>query len=206
MSDRDYSKSGQASLPSDTDTSLDVDELHMRETLGLGGRARPSSRSQPVAAAKQRHRFVQDGEVQVIHLSGQRDGDTNAASRSRIAALEALLEAERAARTKAEQAAQSASLQMQAMETKLAHLEMSSRESGATERQAREHLEAELQRAVAERDAAQLALTAQATAAVTPPVKERAKRVPKAKAPPRVKEPKPVKWWLSSPSAKTIAR
>ena len=146
MSDQDYSKIGQAPLQTNTDASLDVDELHMRETLGLAGRGRSATRMQQNAMPKQRHRFVQDGEVPVIHLSGQRDGDATASLRGRIAALEAEFNAEHAARLRAEQSAQAALGQMHALETMLGHVELSAREAVAAERQAREQVEAELQR------------------------------------------------------------
>ena len=200
MSDRDYSKIGQPTFQKDVDASLDVDELHMRETLGLAGRGRSSNRPQANAAPKQRHRFVQDGEVPVIHLSGQRDGDTTASFRARIAALEAECNAEHAARLKAEQAAQAALGQLHALETKLAHLEMSTRETVASERRLREQVEAELQSAILARDAAR-----QEPA----PAKERAKplpRAPKQKGASREKEPQPVKWWLGLGKVKAAPR
>ena len=204
MSDRDYSKIGQAPIQTNVDASLDVDELHMRETLGLGGRGRSATRTQPNATPKQRHRFVQDGEVPVIHLSGQRDGDAVASLRGRIATLEAECNAEHAARLKAEQAAQAALGQMHALETKLAHVEMSAREAIAAERRAREQIEAELQLAIVARDAA-----LQEVSAAPAPAKERAKstpRVPKLKREPRPKEPQPVKWWLGAAKIKAASR
>ena len=150
------------------------------------------------ARTKQRHRFVQDGEVQVVHMSGQRDGDAVATSRGRIAALEAALEAEQAARAKAEHQAQASLAQVHALETKLAHVELSAREVMETERQGREQAEADLRLAIAARDAAQQELSDRPVAVAPEPVKERVKppRVARPKAGPRVKEPQPVKWWL----------
>ena len=177
----------------------------MRETLGLGGRGRAATRPQPAAAAKQRHRFVQDGEVPVTHLSGARDGDATASLRGRIATLETERDAEHAARLRAEQAAQAALTQVHALETKLAHVEMSGREAVAEERQLREQVEAELRQAVHARDEARQELTA---AAVLAPVKERLKapRVPKQQRAPRLKEPQPVKWWLGKSQPKAVVR
>ena len=207
MSDRDYSKIGQSPVQSNVDTSLELDELNMRATLGrLGGGSRAGSRPQPGAAPKQRHRFVQDGEVPVIHLSGPRDGDAMASLRGRIAAIESERDAEHAARLKAEQSAQAALSQVHALETKLGHVEMSAREAVAIEREARGQVEAELQRAIATRDAAQQALS---ESAIPAPGKERVKsppRVPKQHGLPRVKEPQPVKWWLGKPEAKATSR
>ena len=173
----------------------------MRETLGLSGRGRAAGRVQPAAAPKQRHRFVQDGEVPVTHLTGPRDGDATASLRGRIAALESELDAAQAARLKAEHSAQAALGQMHALETKLAHVEMSAKEAAAQERQAREHAEAELQRAIV---AHELALQDRTAAAAAAPAKERAKstpRVPKPKGVPRAKGPQPVKWWLGKVAA-----
>ncbi len=177
----------------------------MRETLGLGSRGRPASRPQAATAPKQRHRFVQDGEVPVTHLSGPRDGDAAASLRGRIATLESELEAEHTARLKAEQSAQAYLAQVHALETKLGHVEMSARESVALERQAREQAEAELQRVTVARDAAVAELSASTPQA---PAKKRAPatpRVAKQKGLARAKEPQPVKWWIRKPQAKTAS-
>ena len=174
----------------------------MRETLGLSGRGRAQSRSQPSTTTKQRHRFVQDGEVPVIHMNGLRDGDAAAASRGRITTLEAAVETEHALRIKAEQAVQAGLAHIHALETKLAHVEMSAREAVATERQARARAEAELQVAAAARDVAPPPITALPEDAPRP-VKPRVKRALQAKMP-RVKEPQPVKWWLGSARSKTV--
>ena len=205
MSDRDYSKIGQTPFQSNVDPSLDVDELHMRETLGLNGRGRGASRPQPTAAPKQRHRFVQDGEVPVIHLSGTRETDATASLRGRIASLEADLEAERTARTKAEQSTQATLGQMHALETKMAHVEMSAREALAVERQARAQAEAERQDAIVARDAAEQALAAAAVSAAPKP-RVKSTRATKPKGMPRTKEPQPIKWWLGKLPAKATLR
>ena len=164
----------------------------MRETLGLNGRGRSQPRLATATSPKQRHRFVLDGEVPVTHLTGTRDGDTAAATRGKLAALEASLEAEQAARAKAEQAAQASMAQMHLIETKLAHVEMAAGEALEAERRMREQAESQLQAALAERDVAREALAAQP--APKPVVrKERVKAEPRT---PKLKEQKPVKWWL----------
>ena len=156
----------------------------------------------------------------VTHLSGPRDSEAPSTSRTRIAALETQLEAEQAARAKAEHALQASITQIHALETKLAHVEIATQEVLAGERKARERAEADLADAIAERDAAQRQAaelaTLRAAAPVTEPLlfEERPKpktRVAKPKAAPRsktprVKEPKPVKWWLSKSPAKTASK
>lgn len=102
------------------------------------------------------------------------------------------MEAEHAARAKAEHAAQAVTAQLHLLETKLAHLEMASREALEAERRARQQAEAESQAAFADRDAARGELAAQPAPKLTVR-KERAKAAPR---PPKLKEQKPVKWWL----------
>ena len=90
--------------------------------------------------------------------------------------------------------------QIHALETKLAHVEMSAREMVAAERHAREQVESELRLAAAAHDAALQDLRNQPPrAAVEPPAApEKVKRrLIKAKAAPRTTEPQPVKWWLA---------
>jgi hypothetical protein len=227
VSDRDYSKIGQSNQQLSLDSNLDVDELHMRETLGLTGRTRPQIRAQPASSpmsAKQRHRFVQDGEVPVIHLApGSRDSDNAGTLRARIASLEASLEQEQSARSKAEHSLQASLTHSHALETKLAHVEMAARETLTAERSLREHAEFALQAAIQERDtamqqAAARELSVQIAAAAPPSVelpevKERPKRAPRVAKPkvprattPRIEEPQPIKWWLNSAKAKPSKR
>lgn len=231
MSDRDYSKTGQSNALQTIETSLDVDELHMRETLGLNGRGRSQTRPQlsqtrqPLSGAtKQRHRFVQDGEVQVTHITGLRDNDASNVSRARIATLESTLVTEQAARSRAETAVQAGLAQIHAIETKLAHVEMAAKDTIQTERKARIDAESALAAAVAGREEALLRV-AELTESIrqlnesvkqlqteTTKVKEPAKpvvRVPKVRAAPRaktprVKEPQPVKWWISKSTPKSV--
>ncbi|WP_158743092.1 hypothetical protein [Acidisphaera sp. L21] len=193
----------------------------MRETLGLTGRGRPQIRSQPTSptANKQRHRFVQDGEVPVIHLSpGNRDSDSSTTLRARITTLESALETEQAARARADQSVNASLAQIHALETKLAHIEIAAQETLATERTAREQAETALQTALHAREHVSEQLVLQPTAYVpdlleAPQPKERPKRTPRVAKPKtprvstaRVKEPQPVKWWLNTTKAKTTKR
>ena len=158
-----------------TGGSLDIHEARMRETLGLPGRASPPSGLQHSTAARPRHRFAQDGEVPVTVLGGHKEKDGAAALRARVATLESDLHAEQAARARAEQALRAGNAAIQALETRLAHMAIASREALAAERTDREQAEAGLRKvAPAPRAAAQRAARA-APAVVRRAVKAKAK-------------------------------
>ena len=137
-------------------------EERMRRALGLtGDRAVRSSPTQtersqagppgrPVgrsSADKPRHRFVQDGTVPVTILNRHRSDEADGPPTSR-AAVEAALQAERAARERAERSLQEALATVRDLQTKLGHAELARREaSGAAEaaRAAADSLRAEHQ-------------------------------------------------------------
>jgi hypothetical protein len=214
-----------ANLPEDA-------ELRMRRALGLheqGGAAlkpvpeqraaRPNPAAHRAPSGESKRRFVQDGEVPVVVVkrgSGQAavgPGTPMPPSANRLAASEAALAVERAARSRAERALQEALATIRDLQTKLGHAELARHEAlqaGAAEAERIAALRAEdvqqlahLQAALdAERAARQNAEQALREALAARPAKTRSGQArpaqpapaPKAKAP----EPKPVKWWIKS--------
>jgi DNA repair exonuclease SbcCD ATPase subunit len=199
----------------------------MRQALGLGEGAasqRAPQRREPDARGR---RFVKDGEVPVVMLSGSREAvGPGPAPINRVAAAEAALRAERAAHEHAEHSLRDALAHVQRLETQLAHAEMAHREALAAERQGREQAEHALAEATAARQTLEqriegleqrIAETEAAAAPVQAPaadVASTAKRGRgKAAAKPRresagtpKREPQPVKWWLPSYKAKLRKR
>ena len=186
----------------------------MRQALGLGEGAiaqRAPQRREPEARGR---RFVKDGEVPVVVLSGSRDAaSAGPAPTNRVVAAEAALRAEHAAREHAEQSLREALAHVQRLQTQLAHAEMAHREALAAEQHRRELAEQALAEATTAREAlaTRLAETAVAPAraqpadAATGRTKAMAKlRRKSADAPKR--EPQPVKWWLPSYKAKLRKR
>ena len=152
-----------------------------------------------------RHRFVQDGEVPVTVVRPRADGApdlSRAAAVSPVNRLEAVQEslaAEQAARATAERALEEAQATIRALQTRMSHLEL-----------ARDEALAHLQQVRAQADLA-AARTAEAPADAErraipePPVIEPVARIarrPKRAEPVVEAEPEPVKWWLSSESAR----
>ena len=162
-------------LASDTQAA----ELQMRRALGLSGPGRSVPQQRP-EQARARHRFVQDGGVPVVVVN--RGEDAMAPFKARIGELEAALDQERAAHAATRKALHDAQLAGQALQTRLAHAELSSRDVIEAERQARQSVEAARQQA--ETRAAELEA-------------KQARRKPEAPA-----EPEPVKWWLPTYNAK----
>ena len=125
----------------------------MRRALGLtGDRGSPPRTERPQAgpqvrpvsrpsADKQRHRFVQDGDVPVTVLTRHRPDEADGLSASRAAA-EAALQDERAARAKAERSLQDALATVHDLQTKLGHAELAHRELSATAQAARAEADA----------------------------------------------------------------
>ncbi len=185
-------------------------ESRMRRALGLQGRTRaaPAPQQRP-EDARQRHRFVQDGEVPVVVLHRNRD-DAPGSPVNRVAAVEATLEAERAAHAATARALDEAQAAVQSLRTKLAHAEMGFREALGAEQQARERAEAALHDALTPPPPPEPDTTAEADPwTAVEPVRRRPGR-PKSTAPTAVgtgtpaptgdaepePEPEPVKWWL----------
>lgn len=192
----------------------------MRRALGLtggGGNGRSGTVPQQRAdQARGRHKFAQDGSVPVTVLNHR--PDELAAKDARIAELVASLENERnthanTRRTLAEQQAA-----FQALQTRLAHMELAHRDALEAERRTLAVAQAALVEAKAQpapRRAARPAVEAAAPAVpgeaddTATPDGPLAAAAPKAKRgrprihPPR--EPKPLRWWTPSFKAKTKA-
>lgn len=183
----------------------------MRGTLGLGGAPSLHSAQQRPAQARTRHHFVRDGEVPVEIVTGLRV--PQAALGGQVAALQAALVAERAARFDDERALAEAQATIRSLQTKLAHAELTYEEALAAERRAREQAEAALRDAVAvgELTGQRLneAAAAQVVEAPTPPAKVKQPTSPKpaSRTPAATtREPQPMKWWLPSYKAKAKGR
>jgi hypothetical protein len=180
-----------------------------------------------------RHRFVQDGEVPVVLAKHAGPGGvtplvargTNAPSgTNRVAALSADLGMERAARERAERGLTQALAHVRDLQTKVAHAELARTEAVDAARVLQERLATmraghheQMERAAselaAERRAREAAANAHqaalATAEAAPKLARTAKSatqraaVKKTVPPRKVREPKPVRWWVrSEPAAK----
>ena len=158
----------------------------MRRSLGLGT-ARPFQSTSP-HAGKERHRFRQDGEVPVVMVGSKRGPQTDPDA---TAGLQAALQAERQARLGAEHALQQAQAALRALQTKLAHAELSFRDSLARERQARERVEAAAREALVRLTVQAADATASSARSPLPSHPRAAQTSPaSAKA-----EAEPVQWW-----------
>lgn len=177
--------------PSDTQAT----ENRMRRALGLQG----SSRQPPQQRADQvrpRHRFVQDGGVPVVVLNSRGDHDPTAAFKTRVAELEAALEAERTAHGATRRSLHEAQTAAQAQQTRLAHAELAHSEALAVERNARQAAEDNLQARLAVSE--QLVAVPVAVPGSTAPAKPKraAPKTPRVPRAAKIKEPQAVKWWL----------
>ncbi len=100
----------------------------MRRALDVGaheGRGRPDQAHGP----RPMRQFAQDGDVPVVRLQGRKDPGVQAAS----ARLEEVLQSERAAREHADAALKHANATIQALQTKIAHAELSHQEALAAQ-------------------------------------------------------------------------
>lgn len=199
--------------PPAAETPLDATESRMREALGIRDRAFARLPQQRPEDARQRHRFVRDGEVPVVVVNGRKEQDNNPSGDPRIAAMQAVVASEKAARALADRALQEAQATIQTLQTRLAHVELAHSEALAAERARREQAERALQDSRAPRERAQPEQRNIAAPAASEPRKRgRPKKIaptaPSTKAT-RVKkarEPQPVKWWLPSYRAKAHKR
>ena len=165
--------------PSSQATSENTEtEQSVRRALGLNGSTpgsnyRPQGR-RPNASDQQKHRFVQDGEVPVVVISGlatKAHGGLNSKSpANRLEIAETALKAERDLRIRAERDLNDTQMMVQDLRTKLGHAVLGHDEARASalqadadqqrlamllaaEREVREQAEAKLQEALDERDA-----------------------------------------------------
>lgn len=180
--------------PSDTQAT----ENRMRRALGLQGPSRqpPQQRADQV---RPRHRFVQDGGVPVVVLNSRSDNDPTAVFKTRIAELDAALEAERTAHGATRRSLHEAQAALQASQTRLAHAELAHNEALAAERSARHAAEESLQSRLTVPAEQPIVLPAATLSVAVPtkakPAMRKAPRVPRV---PKSKEAQPVKWWLPS--------
>jgi len=189
----------------------------MRQALGLGEGAasqRAPQRREPEARGR---RFVKDGEVTVVMLSGSRDAAASGPPPvNRVAAAEAALRAERAAHEHAEQSLREALAHVQRLQTQLAHAEMAHREALAAEQHRREVAEQALAEATAAREALEQRMAEAEAAPVQAQAADVASKTKTSRAKPAKprreaagapkREPQPVKWWLPSYKAKLRKR
>jgi len=191
----------------------------MRRALGHAHEVqKPESRGPDRPSGdRPRKRFVQDGDVAVtmVNRQGQRESNALAVPEvSRISIVQKALAGERAARERAERSLQEALATIHDLKTKRGHAELARQEATAaveairadaqerearlngelaSERAARAAAEASLQQAILAREAAEAAVGA---AIPTPKVKAVVKAA--RKTGPKLREPQPVKWWLST--------
>lgn len=203
-------------------------ETRMRRALGLSPGAGPQTAQQRPEQARARHRFVQDGGVPVVMLNHKPDQD--AALRERVGALEAQLEAERAAHAGTRRMLTEQQASYQALQTRLVHAELAHTEALETERRLRlaaQQALVDVQPAPARHGrptGLRPVLAAiipedspEVTEVVAPPAVKRGRGRPKLetvspekpkRGRPRihpVAEPKPVRWWTPSFKAKSKA-
>ena len=193
-----------AAGPDETEGSEGDAEARMRQALGLFGQ-RGSGHSVPVEhggsdrrqaggghmqVGARRHRFVQDGEVQVSVVRGRRDqSTTNPAPAMRTADEQG---AERAGREQAERRLAEAQTTIRTLQTRLGHAELERDEALGEARALRDQLQTE--RSAAEEQARRLAVAEARRERVQLRAAER-EDDPRAGETPGV-EPEPVKWWL----------
>lgn len=208
------------SAPRATPSDPNLVELNMRRALGLtsgGGNGRGGAVPQQRAdQARGRHRFAQDGSVPVTVLNHR--PDELSAKDARIAELQASLENERNTHANTRRTLSEQQAAHQALQTRLAHMELAHRDALEAERRTLAVAQSALADAKAQpaprrtpRPTAEPAALADATAdAVDGPAAPTAlPAAPKAKRgrprihPPR--EPKPLRWWTPSFKAKTKA-
>ncbi len=184
----------------------------MRQALGLRngstGQGQPQRREQD----QRGRRFVKDGEVPVVLVNSSRDhGGDAPAPVNRIVQAEAALRSERAAREHIERQLSEAQATIQQLQTKLAHAEMSYRETIDAERVGRAAAEQTLAEVMLARDAAEARVSE--LSAARPRLgrpravidAETADLVVRTRVPRKLRqpaepeaEPEPVQWWLPS--------
>ena len=181
-------------------TPPQTEEAQLRRALEHMGGSRISLRSSPSggtghaggSSTGQRHRYVRDGEVPVVHANLGRPaiGRPDASAPQDAMLIETLrqnLEQERARREAAERSLHEARATLTALQTRLGHVEL---DLQAAQEQV------SIQQAAAEQALAEQAASRQATdraeAATTPPASSR----PRPRAARQTAAPKPVKWWI----------
>lgn len=183
----------------DSPLSLDmIDEDRVRRALGLKSNGSSAPHQQRPEQARQRHRFVSDGDVPVVMLN--RTDSESHGLKERLSAAEHALENERAAHAATRRALQDANHANQAMQTRFGHNELSNGEALRAERDARRAAEEALTALRAE-----LAELKQAELVAPEKVRREIRASEPIPRKPRAlltKEPKPVRWWTPSYRAK----
>lgn len=177
---------------------LQNEEAQLRRALEHMGGSRISLRSSPSGGSStgQRHRYVRDGEVPVVHANLGRPamGRPDASAPQDAVLIETLrqnLEQERARREAAERSLHEARASLTALQTRLGHVELDLQ--AAQEQVAVQQAAAE--QALAEQAASQAAsqqATDRAEATITSPAPGRSR--PRSAR--RTSAPKPIKWWI----------
>lgn len=195
-------------------------ETKMRRALGLGSGGGHTPQQRP-EQARARHRFVQDGGVPVVMLNQKAEPET-AALRERITSLQGALENERQAHQATLRQLKELDGHHTALQTRLAHAELTHGDALEQERRLRITAQEALQEALAATPAvrrraappapapvpttdedgddtggAEPAMLAAAPDSPVPPKRGRGR--PRSTTPP---EPKPVRWWTPSFRAK----
>src|SRR4051812_4887916 len=180
----------------------------MRRALGLAGQQHtalpPHSTHHP---GRPRRRFVRDGEVPVVLVTGRREREAagmatpGAAPVNRLEILENALTAALQARHQAERSLAEAQAAIRDLQTKLGHSEVARQEAVTLAQTARHEAEIAL---AAERDGrrkAEEALRRALVDRVGSDDRGRAAVAPDAAPVRKPREPQPVKWWLHSKKA-----
>ena len=177
---------------------LQNEEAQLRRALEHMGGSRISLRSSSSGGSStgQRHRYVRDGEVPVVHanLGRPATGRPDASAPQDAVLIETLrqnLEQERARREAAERSLHEARATLTALQTRLGHVELDLQ--AAQEQVAAQQAAAE--QALAEQAASQAAsqqATDRAEATITSPAPGRSR--PRSAR--RTSAPKPIKWWI----------
>ena len=197
-------------------------EVRARRALGLSATDAPQRRGADTSSRqtsmerggmdRQRRRFVHDGEVPVVVLSGSNNSPTASSGNptNRLAVAEAALESERAARRQAERALGEAQATVHDLQTKIGHAHLARDEATdtvqrlkgeiagleellASERHARGEAEQALHLANRARNSVYRGVPTTEARDGAQPLRM---RTPSAGRPRKgEKEPKPVKWW-----------
>ena len=153
-----------------------------------GAPARPSG-----SPASPRHRYVRDGEVQVVHAPlGRQIARPDPSLQQDKALIETLrqdLERERAAREAAERSLHEARASLTTLQTRYVHIEMDLQE-------AQEQAQEKAQEQASEKAAAEAAAGAEPAVTEFKSAPERVRRRPRAEKPART--PQPIKWWIKA--------
>ena len=132
----------------------------------------------------------------MVVLNSRGDHDPTAVFKTRVAELEAALEAERTAHGATRRSLHEVQAAAQAQQTRLAHAELAHSEALAMERNARQAAEESLQARLAVSEQTAAVPVAAPGLAVPAKPKRAAPKTPRVPRVAKTKEPQPIKWWL----------